>query len=467
MLVAGNPPPKVVHPLLRERAVMYVADSGLPRTKLREDVIIPSSGYCISPLDMTSMLNGMLKFDHSYRTISFKEYFAMLDWVDALYGAVVDVPMWTEQQAIEAMDESKAAGYPYSHIFGPFKGMTIKNLSFDDLLQHFVAYAQIFVATLKDEERVEGKDARLFTPANVCMVAVGNFLFGAQNEAIMNWHPKGAIQIGLPTPGSGAYHLWRELRGEGLKGQSDGARNDANFSPVLAMCIRDFRKRHLPERFHKLVDLYYDMAYHMLVSYRGAVVYQIGLPTGHTNTATDNSLCYLMLSCLHCYMSGLSLSQFVQIVLYIMGDDMVWSDPHHVMIPSVMQDVWNRVGMYLESPSDSEQYEDLTFCGMHPVKRRVFGHDYWLYSYNVPRLIASLNLVKKSMTPSERLHKMVSIASLLYAEEEVYEQVKRVIYSYVNRYRDAMSTDDVTMLSMLNDLPQLRLHIGVEPLLYL
>lgn len=89
MLVAGNPPPKVVHPLLRERAVMYVADSGLPRTKLREDVIIPSSGYCISPLDMTSMLNGMLKFDHSYRTISFKEYFAMLDWVDEIGRAHV------------------------------------------------------------------------------------------------------------------------------------------------------------------------------------------------------------------------------------------------------------------------------------------------------------------------------------------------------------------------------------------
>lgn len=189
MLVAGvsvrNP---ATCNLLKERSILTVEDSGLPRSKLLMDPLIASSGFGIAPLDMKSMLNGMLKWEHDYKTITHSDYNVMLDWLDALYGTVIHVTQWSQERAMLELDLKKACGYPYNRLFGPTKGDAVRHLSFDDLLQHFQCYNQIFTATLKDEERALGKDSRLFTPANVVMIAVGNWLFGAQNEEIGRAH---------------------------------------------------------------------------------------------------------------------------------------------------------------------------------------------------------------------------------------------------------------------------------------
>lgn len=422
-------------------------------------------GFGIAPLDMISLMNGLLKWEHPYGTVSHEEFYVTLEWLNAIYGSIIHVPQWTPNQALEAIDKQKSAGYPHSQIYGHTKGDTLQNMNWDQIMSEFLDHLQVFVATLKDENRKEGKDARLFVPANIIMVAVGNFLFGAQNEAIMNSHSKGSIKIGMETPGSGAYAFWRELyKAEGTYCHTDGPQNDSHFSPVVAMILRDFRKQHLPDNMTKLVNLYYDMAYRMKTLCRGALIEMIGQPTGHTNTASDNSLGYLTLCILHAVRNRMTFDEFKTIHLAIMGDDMIWCDPTGLFTPTKMSVTWNSVGMYLESPSDNTVFWDLQFCGMTPMMRDVEGQSYLLYVYQKERLLSSLNLVKKSASPAQRLMKLVSIATLLFADKEVFCEVKELAYKYAERHHEYMTMNDLMILGYLQDLPQLRLHTGLEPL---
>lgn len=452
-----------LNPLLKLLAIDFVEDSGLPRTKLAYEPLIEAEGYGISPLDMTSLMNGLLKWDHPNYMISEKEHFELLNWMDALYGHIIHKTPWTKAEAMDACVDDKASGYPYCKLYGPYKKQTKKVLSYDDLEKQFRDYSQLFSVTLKDECRKDGKDSRLFVPANIAMVAVGNRLFGAQNQAIADVSDSYPIKIGLQSPGAGACRLWREFYdAKGLCYQSDGAANDSHFSLAIATVIRDFRKKHLPKELHKLVDRYYDMAYCMKANARGAVVKLFGQPTGQTNTASDNSFGYLALCMLHAIRNGIAFEEFKHLTIAIMGDDMMWRTENRLFSPLELEKTFNSVGMYLESPNDGDDYLTLTFCGMHPIFREVNGKHYLLYHYGKEKLLNSFNFMKRTMTPAQRLLKLVSIATLLFGDKETFGKLSEVVFSYASTNADSLNKTDTSCLAYLNDMAQLRLHTSLE-----
>jgi hypothetical protein len=444
-------------------ATDFVEDSGLPRTKLTYEPLIEAEGYGISPLDMQSVTNGILKWQHDQFTITENEHFELIHWLDALYGHIVHKQPWSKEEALEACVDTKASGFPYCKLYGPYKGQVKKHMTYDDLENDFINYSQLFTVTLKDECRKQGKDSRLFVPANMSMVVVGNRLFGAQNEAIAQCSEDYPIKIGLQSPGAGACKLWREFyNAKGLCYQSDGAANDAHFSLAIARVIRDFRSKHLPAELRKLVNRYYDMAYCMKANARGAVVNLFGQPTGHTNTASDNSFGYLLICMLHAMRNGMNFEEFKEVHLAIMGDDMMWRTENRLFSPLELEKTFNSVGMYLESPNDGSTFDTLTFCGMHPIVREVLGVKYLLYHYGEEKLLNSMNFIKKTMTPAQRLLKLMSITTLMFGKKETFDKLKEVVFLYASNNSDSLTKSDTSCLGFLNELAQLRLHTSLE-----
>lgn len=453
-------PPRFPHPLLVERSLLYLHDYGLPKSKLVEDIIVEQSGYHAAPLDMVSMVNGVLKFEHSFGCMNRSEYFLVKQWLCYMYGGVIAGEMWSVQRAVDELDKDKACGCPYNLLYGSLKGDVLENMSGQDLLDDFAAYSQLTVATLKDELREMSKDARVFVPANICMVTAGNFLFGGQNLRIQLSHNDGPIKIGLSTPGVEAYELWNgmyHLSGRCI--QADGAQNDAHFAPIIACLIRDFRKEFLPKEYHKWVDLYYDMTYNILCNVRGCLLNFYGQPSGQTNTSMDNSLATLILCMLHAIRRGMTYQDFSCIFFAIMGDDLMLRDPFGVFTPEGMNETWNSVGMFIEIPAQFEEFWDMTFIGMHPVRR----DDKILYSYNSDRMMASMNFARRNASPEMRLQKLISLAHLVFAQTNVYNIARSVCFQYATDNRAAISRAGLESLGSLTELHQLNMYCNFEP----
>jgi hypothetical protein len=427
-----------------------------------EPLIRHEGVYEPAPLDDLSFLNGWAKWQHPQCTLDTTEFETVLNWLDRLYGADIEVPKWSKEVAFDKLDDSKSPGFPYVHLYGHTKGWVKKFLRPSDMIRHFWRFVQIVAATLKDELRLVGKDARFFTPVNIIMAFVGNLCFGAQNEALEFCHNFKPIKIGLRVPGFEAYNLWREfLLAEGVCFETDGAQNDSHFPLVLALLIREFRKRHLPKSMHRMVDRYYQMAYMMLVNIRGHLLPLYGMPTGHTNTASDNSLGYLALVMLHCIRVGLSYDDFRRLNLNIMGDDMLFRSPFPEVNVFAMNRTWNSVGMYLESPGAAKPM-NVVFCGMSPVIRKVFGKEFLLYGYSLDRTRDSWNYVSIDMSSSERFSKLISLLTLIFPYEREFEYLREVARDFLRAHKGRITESCKRLVVYLDDRMQLNLHLSLE-----
>lgn len=426
-----------------------------------------AGGYAPAPLDTVSFVNGVLKWEHFYGCVPRWLYPLMLQWLEYEFGVFLEVPQWSFERVRQEMDRDKACGPPYCTLFGVTKGDFLDNMSDAEILRDFELFIQLVNGTLKDELRVvvDGlvKDARFFTPANAVMIFVGNWLFGAQNESLELNHRAHPIKVGLSTPGGESYTFWRKYaRLTGLCYQFDGAGNDAHFCPILACVARDFRKRHLPESVWWFVDKYYDMTYRMMVNVRGAVINLIGQQTGQTNTAMDNSLGTVMMVQAHALLQGLTFEEYRQLNLFVVGDDMLLRDPSGLFQPLFLEKTWHLFGMYLESPG-IQNSEDMTFIGMHPCQREVFGKVYELYSYNIAKMLSSLNFVRRSNSIEQRLQKIVSLTHLVFAHRETYELMREVCFRYARVHLQSLSRQGLDWLGSLTDLHQLIMYCGFEP----
>ena len=421
--------------------------------------------YCIAPLDLTSIINGYLKWEHSYASIRISEYDELISWLDMMYGSLLDLdPQWSLERAREEINEDKAAGPPYNDLIGRSKGEVLNKMTDQELLDDFKNFSHYCNATLKDELREKSKDARLFIPANVVMVFVGLYLFGAQNDAIMEAHCEKPIKIGMQTPGREAANFWKKVKmSEGEYHQYDGVQSDAHFSSEVACIIRDFRKKHLHKKFHKMVDRYYAMTYNMDVNFCGAIVELVGQQTGQTNTATDNSLGYLIVLMLHAIRNKVSYFDFEDMFTAVMGDDMLLVDNLGCFGPMELETTFNSLGMYIEAPAVSEEFYDLTFVGMHPERREVAGQMYDLYSYRLERLWESQNFMQKAATPSDRLQKLISLSTLIFGNKSQFERMREIAFNYAKEARHCLTYQDISQLGMLDDTWQLNLHSGFEP----
>lgn len=419
----------------------------LPKTKLIYEPIHPSeSSYALPNLDEISLLNGICKYFHPQWTITWDEYLSLLDNLDQLYGTFMEVPMWTKEKAWLEIDTSKSAGSPYDSMYGPTKGHAMKYETPDSLIHDFWHFTHVFNATLKDELRVRGKDARLFIPANLCLVFVGNLLFGAQNENLANYHKMHPFKVGMTVPGMDTLMLWKSFEHLLNLVQYDGGQWDTHIPAVFIMLVRDLRKRHLPEFYHEWVDRYYNMIYFALVNVGGDLVQIIGQLSGQTNTTTDNCFFNELTLLLHALRKGLTVREYSHFQHCIVGDDGLYSDPDGIFDPLEVGKTWNSVGMYMETPG-YQSFEDLTFIGTHPKYVFRNGRRYLLYGFREEKVIASLNYVEKGFSDDQKLSKLCALTLQLLTNDDF----EYYYYKVLERVKQLdLSVESRTLLASLN-----------------
>lgn len=401
----------------------------LPKTSLRHTPILGVGDLVPANLDYVSMINGICKYDHPQYGISILEFYTCLEWLDSLYGSFIESEMWTKERAWDELDPTKACGPPYNSIYGPTKGHVMGKVTKEDLEQDFWGFTHVFGATLKDELRPAQKDARLFIPANICMVYIGNLLFGAQNESLTQTHNLHNIKIGIVCPGFEMVQMWQNFRNRDRLVQYDGSQWDSHIPSVFIQIVREFRKLHLPSIYHTHVDRYYDMIYNANVNVSGNLIEIVGQLSGQVNTTADNSFFNVLSLILHGIRKGMTLREFVDFEYVVVGDDGLYADSgfHE---PVELGETWNSVGMYLETPG-YQQFWDLTFVGTHPVLYSCPMTKNLLYGFRRNKLLSSIDYVTKDMDHSEQLEKLISILILLFTEKD-FKEIKSKVVSYIH-----------------------------------
>lgn len=395
-------------------------------------------------------------------------------WLTRILGSTFRRKPWTWEQSRDTLNLDKASGPPFNYQYGPSKGDVLMKLSDLDLVKHWFSYDQYHDATLKDELRVLGKDARLFIPANVQHCLVGNRLFGAQNDMFVRHHFKLPFKLGVHTPAYDMYSMWRNyVDHDGQKIDTDGAQFDAWFPLINACLCRDVRAdalpleeqfiEGLPYTFYDAIIRYYDATYASYVNVFGFVYQFFGQMSGQINTATDNCICNYIPMMLHAYRKEMTFDQFVETVLvFNSGDDMIASVPDADWLPVNLQRTFNSINMYIESAClTGKDPQSIMFVGCSPIVREVFGRSYRLYCYRQEKLTESLDY-RKGVDENDRAAKLVSVTSLLFGDKELFEETRKRVRAWFYLHEAALSSQAIALLAQLDDLYLLRLFTGYE-----
>lgn len=141
---------------------------------------------------------------------------------------------------------------------------------------------------------------------------------------------------------------------------------------------------------------------------------------------------------LHAIRSGLTFEQFVEgVKFYCMGDDLIISDRTGLFTAERVADTYRSMGLYLECRT--KFYHTLwesSFCGTHPVRRRVFGTMMVLPLFRTEKLLDSLRWRRIDSSVTDFVCKLVSVLVLVYADEEVYLRLRRSITEWVRENVD-------------------------------
>lgn len=437
----------------------------LPRSKIVYDPVHSVDGeYTPAILNSDAMVTGVKKYKSKQKVfILEQEKQILLRWLTLMYGHVMSCPMWTQDKAIDEIDGERAAGSPYDFVYGPLKHFALKFLNFNQFLLHFCFYNQVHRATLKDELRLKGKIARLFVPINICMIAIGNWLFGAQNDSFVQFVRDICIKIGLPSPSYVCYKMWGNItRWSGYSTDGDGSWWDALTPLCLVEVVRDFRKKFLPETVHPFVDKYYNQVYAGYTNVMGHLVTLDGQLSGQTNTTTDNSLIHSCIMMLHAIRHGMSYDEFrQQVEWYVVGDDLIYNTTSSKFTALQLEQTWRSFGMFLESRGYVSP-DELMFVGMKPQQRVVDGNTYSLYVFRARKNLESMNYYKKGATISQRLSTLVNLTMGIFADKEYFDFMKSVTYNFAAQNNGVLTEIDYRLLSMLDEQVLLDLYTGFE-----
>lgn len=350
----------------------------------------------------------------------------------------------------DAEHKSKAAGYPATGFGFNEKGRCVDELGVERMLKMYSDDTSIISSTLKDELRLEGKDARLFRPVDACAFAESLRLFAEQNLYLTRLVDS-PVFVRFKTPGPALTRLYQSLlTNGGSLYDADGSRWDANFQLSIAMVIANWRARNSPDPV--AVMEYYRRVYngftHVSDGDFSFLVNLIGNSSGHLNTTTDNCLAHVCLMALHAYHVGMSRAKFYkQITWYCSGDDLVWADQAGLFSPAQLSETYANHGFYLEFSSlEPVEFERLTFVCTHPRWTWVNGTKMLVYTYDEDRLASKATYFRKKSTPVDQLMKIASVARLLYyspsfvALRDLYD---RFLFRHVDRNLLSLSSPEV------------------------
>lgn len=437
--------PVVYNPVLDYFTTAYFTiGSGMFDTKFIPSGFTKSSDeYVPAPLTFESAFAGLAKFVHDQYTVTYCEYQMLYDWLSRIFLPYMIGPLWSDEKAMEMLDPLKASGVYWQQHVGPLKADVIKKFDFHQLLQHFRDFVPCFSAVLKDELRLVGKRSRLFMPGPVDLVAVGNKLFGAQNERLTAAVHKQPCTIGISNPGSDITRLFLSLylfKDSSLVYDADGASWDANFQLWQAMLCRDLRLRALSAEDRKLyaadIYRYYEVAYNGWVNFYGSVLQVTGQRSGHTVTAHDNSIGNVAQMCLHAIRMGYSFDDLRSHVLfYCNGDDLIYAtDDKNFSLDLVAQSYF-AAGNYLEGDVTGRTIFDCHYIGVTPVVRHVGQCDYLVPLFNEAKLLSSAGYFWKGASSTDKLMKLTALCILCFGDLDLFRELCQHTLSWIQTQR--------------------------------
>jgi len=386
----------------------------IPQTKFTSSA--PIGGFSPAPLDALSLENGVCKYDHPQSSIETAFFPYALAVLDKFFPCLIShSETITYDEAVEIAKNpdhfAKSSGYPYSFMGAGTKGQALSKFS-----REFIESQPCVInATLKDELRKVGADARLFRMQSLHDYLEALQLFSKQNDYLMCSRNlfSTPIFVNYCTPGFDLSRMYMRLdRHGGSLHDADAASWDANFPLILAEIICRWRSRDVPHDVRKRMELYYRKIYNGVTNVGGVAFPLVGQASGHLLTTLDNSLGNIVAMAYHAYRHNLTIETFYRdVIFYCCGDDLVWSDRTQLFTPDLLSDSYRQLGIFLEfSTWEDQKIEELTFVGTFPTRVKNVVR----YYGRVDKLRSSIGFYKKGNTPIDHLAKLVAAAMLVY-----------------------------------------------------
>lgn len=410
----------------------------------------------------------------------------------ALFGAFLQgVELLSFAQAVERLDPSKSPGWYWRRTHGSTKSAVLQKLAgpapetepaldswrtrVGQILYDFaMENTPVYSATLKDELRPTNKGPRLFVTGPLEHTFLGNYLFGAQNDALMEHIFEHPIVMGIDMPGPGQTKVFSDLQvfASGRVGAFDASKWDASVPLWAFTAVRDLRKHYLPVSAHAATDRYYDGVYNGWVEVLGYMVRVPGQKSGQSLTASDNSLAMTAIMCLHAIRSGLSFAEFRrQVLFFTMGDDLVYASRTDKFQVVPVADTFRDCGVYMENDQPGNVLGDIltaSFLGCTPVWRRYMGESFLLPRFRVARLINSALWWRDKTDVAMHWGKLVALTVLIFADQQAFETMRVEVLEWFDSHREELmlpsTSAGVTSLYglLVNDPAIFALFTGVE-----
>jgi len=113
-----------------------------------------------APLDDTSLINGILKFDHPHSLIDSETYFRCYEALEYWFGSIFlqgGDSLLDPLEAASYLIPNTSSGWPWRCRYGVSKQEVLNKLSVEELLDHYSRYSTVYCASEKDELRLIGK----------------------------------------------------------------------------------------------------------------------------------------------------------------------------------------------------------------------------------------------------------------------------------------------------------------------
>jgi hypothetical protein len=426
---------------------------------------------------LDSYIDGLRKYTRTKRLVCDTLCTKFLEALNITFRAHLDVSRTLSyDQAVELLSLEKSPGFPYYYNCAD-KGNALERYNLDYIVESEILHGDqetIYSTTLKDELRIKGKYARLFTPAPLHNTIIGNILYNDQNEQLSLTRTSHPIKLGIQMPGHEINNLFFQFDDTWLKFHIDIRGFDTSFPLSLAAMICEFRRQFIPPKFHLAHKQYYNKVYCGYVSFLSYIMWLVGQRSGSTNTFTDNSYSVVgMLLVAASELTGISLLKIWTVFRIIDGsDDVMWAVHPEVAdkltLTAIAQYCHEKFGYAFESPNlEPCLRHELYFFSHHLVLTNLMQLNLgkvWLAVGNIPKILSGFCYVKTN-NKQLMLNRFAALLICLFPDQTLFSIWRRRVNRWASRQQISSDEWKATLALVNSDWFFMKIHTGV-PFIY-
>jgi hypothetical protein len=405
-----------------------------------------ASPYIPSAMSGEALINGLAKA-HDWLPVLNEESVCWTEnyitnqlktiWVQTPEELVMDY-----DEAVGLLNMKKSPGFPHYYTYQSKGDLMEKQPARVKALVHSVLeegakYPFIFAGTLKTElrlkEKVQQNKTRFFMASDVIHLLCSKQMYGLQNEVLMDNFGKHPITLGIQMPGPQFVHFVKSLGPELFDADIDGC--DLRFNLRVARAICSIRHNFLPTRYRQVGHWLYSTVYCGLVAVNGGIYRLNGNKSGWENTTADNSFMTWFMFIYVCHELWPDVTDFSKLLkLGINGDDVIAGCAERIFTPIIAKSRSLNFLLEVSSPHAKNMYEAV-FLSHHLQERFVYGMgDFVLCAGNLPKLLSSINWVKKSssLTFEEgNVAHLLGVRICLFPWAAEFDRIDKILGDYL------------------------------------